>query len=104
MTTLRIELNEAEFDWENGRILWQPDGDGWGEGKKPIEEITSDHPIFDEEFDGGYGAPEMPSFFAEDNENIYFPGQYDGATWVAAISKHLFEKVGEIVRLPYVGG
>jgi hypothetical protein len=88
MPTLRKWLDEKDFDWDNGYIIYQEVGEderpGWGE---PIsgQYITSDDPILDFEFHNGYGGPECPRIIARDDGAVYFPGQYDGATWLNKI-------------------
>lgn len=87
--TLRGWLNEAGFDWESGLIVWQDTGEdnypGWHTPEAPGVVITKDHEVLDRKFYCGYGGPECPRIFAQDKNAIYFPGQYDGSTWLERI-------------------
>ena len=89
MATIREWLNAAGFDWDRGVLIYQAikmgesDYPGWASDdqlKTPIY-IDKTHAILDAKFSSGYGGPECPRFFARDSTAIYFPGQYDGATW-----------------------
>jgi hypothetical protein len=40
------------------------------------------------EFDGGYGCTEGEPFTLWTRNFIYFPAQYDGAEWVAYVSRN----------------
>jgi len=109
MSTLREWLTDAGFDWANGRIVYQavaPDAycPGWG---SPISGkfIDSTHPVLDEQFESGYGAPRCPRIIARDGVAIYFPGQYDGSTWLERIVIDLDKYVGaDFIVSPYPGG
>lgn len=41
----------------------------------------------DEEFDGGFGAPEGKPFTLWTHDRVYFPVCYDGAEWVSSVSR-----------------
>jgi len=106
MATIRQWLTEQGFDFGNGTILFQPaaSSPGWtsveetGKGRM----IRTTHPILDHVFDDGFGAPECPRFIAEDSEAIYFPAQYDGATWCEKVHKDITYYVDHVT--PYPGG
>lgn len=111
MATLREWLNELGFDWENGIIVYQPvTEDAWCPGWAGDDEflppriIPRNHPILDEEFDNGYGAPECPRIVAEDKERVYFPVQHDGATWLVYVYKDVRKYVEKSEETPYPGG
>ncbi len=108
MTTLRECRNDAGFDWERGVIIYHdvgPDRDapGWANAVTR-EKIDSTHPILDERFITGYGAPEMPRFFARDEARIYHPAQHDGSTWVVVTDIDPECYLGEDSQTPYPGG
>lgn len=108
MATIRKWLNESEFDWKNGHIIYQQVtkdsySPGWGDPEKG-EEIESDHFILDHEFYSGYGAPQCPRFFAKDNNAIYFPFQYDGATGIEKIFLDPSYYLTKDHPTPYPGG
>jgi hypothetical protein len=90
MSTLRKWLNNADFDWENGTIIYQP-ANGYSPGWSSGDElslpriIANSDPILDHEFESGHGAPWAPRIFARDSRAVYFPGQYDGATWLESV-------------------
>lgn len=90
MSTLRSWLNDAGFDWENGTIVYQ-EANGYSPGWSGSEELSpprvieSSDSVLDREFDSGYGAPRAPRIFARDNHAVYFPGQYDGSTWLETV-------------------
>jgi len=103
MTTLRELLNGKDFDWNSGKIIYHeteryPGWDNVTTGKI----IESDNSILDLSFDAGYGGPECPRFVADDKDKIYFPVQYDGATWVEFIYKDITIYLTEAT--PYPGG
>ena len=110
MATLRKMLASAGFDWDAGVIVYQPVTDaahspGWADDDDilPGYVIENDHPILDEEFNAGYGSPQMPRFFARDGQAVYFPTQYDGATAVERVAI----EIGGYVNgspTPYPGG
>ena len=109
--TIRGWLENAGFDWENGRILYQKvKDDNWGKTpgwSSPTGAgfISHDAPILDEVFSTGYGGPTTPRFIATDEEKLYFPAQYDGATWLEVIWKDI-EKYLDFANYesPYPGG
>jgi hypothetical protein len=96
MATIREWLTCAEFDWENGVVVYQGveryDEDdpecgndpGWSD---PISSLVvgRDHPVLNWEFETGYGGPRCPRFYARDSVAVYFPAQYDGATWLEKV-------------------
>jgi hypothetical protein len=109
MATLREWLNRAEFDWENGKILYHAVGEdedapGWSEAVS-AEYLDHTHPILDQEFHDGYGGPRCPRIVAKDNVAIYFPGMYDGSTWLAGVWLDLDKYLDyEKCPTPYIGG
>lgn len=42
----------------------------------------------DVEFDDDFGGPEGRPFTVWTSSRVYFPAQYDGAEWVASVSRH----------------
>jgi len=111
MDTLRGELNDHGFDWQTGRIIYQPVTDnayspGWADGNDllPAFEIPTDHPILDEPYDGGYGAPRCPRIVAFDTAHIYYPYQYDGASGLTTMKIRPDAYIGSTDPTPYPGG
>lgn len=107
METIRNWLEEAEFDWDNGKIVYQDTGDGYPGWSRegPRELIPHDHPILTKEFDAGYGGPECPRFVAQDLKAIYFPYQYDGATGIEKVFRDVDDYLrSPEVETPYPGG
>ena len=108
-STLRKWLDEEGFDWKSGTIVYQETESyypGWTHdcGFKPGEIISVIHPILDREFYSGYGGPECPRIFARDQYAIYFPGQYDGATWLEKIAIDIGHYCIPGNKTPYPGG
>ena len=109
MSTIREWLNEVEFDWEHGKIVFQDShgySPGWSSGREldaPIY-ISNQHPILDKEFDSGYGSPQCPRFIAKDGKFLYFPDQYDGATSIVRVAHNLSYYVRGKNATPYPGG
>lgn len=110
-TTLLKELEESGIDWETADILVQGatgyEGEqtyqtGWESKLKNAVRITKEHPVMGIEFKTGYGGPEMPRFFAQDKEHIYFAAQYDGSTWVEKVPRDI-EAFTRGATIPYPG-
>lgn len=112
MSTLREWLTQRGFDFENGIILYQavtnPDcAPGWAYEDRDREEtvqIDASNEILDRVFDSGYGGPDCPRIFARDNDAIYFPSQYDGATWLERVEINPESFIGNKKPTPYPGG
>ena len=111
MATLREFLDESGFDWEAGRIIYQPvKGDscppGWGDLDKEAgaRVLSRNSAILDQPFDDGIGSPQCPCYVAEDARAIYFPSQYDGATNPEWVLKDLDVYLRCEVATPYPGG
>ena len=127
-TTLREQLTEAGFDWSpHATIIVQRYRDphahspsfydgvfveghwytlGWCHASD-VENVTipHDHPILDQPFDDGFGSPQMPRFWCKTPQYIYFPGTYDGSTWVSRVALYPGMYLGKDAEsLPYVGG
>lgn len=92
MSTIREWLREAQFDSKHGKIVFQNVTDdaycpGWASDDEiGVSEVVSwKHPILDLEFDASFGSPQCPRFIAKDKKALYFPGQYDGATFLVVI-------------------
>ena len=119
MTTLEKELNKVGFDWATGKLVvhtlaehsYSP---GWGSGERAVVfDYSKDNQLHDEllhhEYNNGYGSPQCPRFVGEDSKFLYFPVQYDGATWVDKIAKDIafytmFDEKGNLNETPYPGG
>lgn len=82
MTTLREDLEDNEFDFANGRVLFQSD-------ESEPRYLNKDDPIFDAYFYEGFGGADNPRIIAEDKDYIYFYSEYDGATWIDRIRKDI---------------
>jgi hypothetical protein len=107
MSTIREWLNDAEFDWETGTIVYQEVSDedsspGWTDPSS-ASVIAPDHPILGKSFHSGYGGPECPRFVAKDDRFIYFPGQYDGSTWLEKVSVNITFYLDPKNPSPYPG-
>ncbi len=50
--------------------------------------VPIDHPIFDREFDGGYGGSEGCYFTAWGQLYVYFPTVYDGSEWISFVPRN----------------
>ena len=109
--TLRECLTDAGFDWCSSATIilhevsnedWCAPGNMSGKDVKRRSIIPYDHPILDQPFDDGYGSPEMPRFVAYDDHFIYFPGEYDGATWVTKVARGWRYYLLDGVDTPYV--
>jgi hypothetical protein len=90
MATLKAWLTDYDFDWENGIIIYQEStgySPGWSSANdlKTPRRIQADDPILTQEFYSGHGAPQAPRIFARDSHAVYFPAQYDGATWLEVV-------------------
>ena len=106
MATIREWLSESEFDWEKGTIIYQEVDDkdypAWGE-IKCTSIIENTHPILDEVFNDGFGSADCPRFVAKDNNNMYFPVQYDGATDIVVVSTDMEDYLNGL-ETPYPWG
>jgi hypothetical protein len=74
ITTWRKELEDA----------FRKTGDTWG----AIEASTLTTEQLDTEFDPDYGGTEGASFTVWTRNYVYFPACYDGAEWVAWVSRN----------------
>jgi len=108
-TNVRELLDMLGFDWATGRIVYQATtgySPGCSDGKDIAAgiEIGTQHPILDEQFYAGYGSAWCPRIIARDNEAIYIPVQYDGASWMTRIVVDLdwYKETGH--PTPYPGG
>ena len=106
MPTIREWLSESNFDWEEGTIIYHETGlynhPGW-ESVKSASIIENDHPILDKYFYDGYGSPRCPRFVAKDKNHMYFPGQYDGSTFIVVVSINMQDYLNGM-ETPYPGG
>ena len=66
---------------DNGDTLVQLVVQARGRPNGP-QAVSIDHPIFDREFDGGYGGSEGCYFTAWGELYVYFPAVYDGSEWI----------------------
>lgn len=106
MATIREWLKNENFDFENGRIIVHAvsgNSPGWRHGERQMtnEEVED---ILNREFSSGFGGPQCPRFVAEDDEKIYFPSQYDGATGIEYVYKDLSRYEDCKAQTPYPGG
>jgi len=100
MATLRQWLTDSGFNFDTGTIVYQK-GDGWEPSKDGIY-IDKEHPILDHEFNDGYGGPQCPAIFAKQGNCIWFPGQYDGSTWLEKVC--IDSEYYKDHPIPYPGG
>lgn len=105
MKTIRELLDDKDFDWENGVIIYQHTDDDDPkmaniigaericnmDSFSPDASTFKNHPILDVKFDVGYGSPKCPRFVAKDSKKIYFPAEYDGATWCESVFIDIME-------------
>lgn len=108
MDTLRSELTRCGFDFENGKIYYSEIEDGgycpgWSKGRPAIL-IENNNPILDMEYYPGHGSPQMPRFIAYDDRCVYFPVQYDGASWAEAVFLNPIKYCSGEEQTPYMGG
>ena len=61
--------------------------------------VPIDHPVFDREFDSGYGGSEGCYFTAWGHKYVYFPAVYDGSEWMSFVPRnpclHATEHIGD---------
>lgn len=87
MATIHQWLKAVNFNFKCGIILYQPveiyedyyPSPGWTTPAS-AELVGENHTILHKEFHNGFGSPQCPRFVAKDDQAIYFPCQYDGAT------------------------
>lgn len=103
-STIRIELDRAEFDWKSGVVLHEQ---GTGRSSAPGRNtrfLKSTDPILDKDFSNGYAFINIPRVFAKDAKAVYFPhvGANSGARMVRVlIDPENYVKGG--TPLPYPG-
>lgn len=138
--TLREQLTTVGLNWDKFLIIYHElsnwENPGWHDDEEIKQAFiisnalklkfsnadtknhvisVEDHPILDEEYSIGYGAPECPSFIARDwNDDgtprrCYFPVQYDGSTYIDYIEEDLEKYLtknedGYYNSIPYPGG
>jgi len=106
MATLREWLNDLSFDWDNGVILYQEtknESDPFFSDTIRCTYIKKDDPVLDREFYSGFCGPECPRVVAKDKHVIYFPGQYDGSTWLEKVVLDLDYYLDVNHKSPYPG-
>lgn len=117
MATLREWFDDEKVDWPSLVMICHTMAEGsyspgWG---TPAEAVRFDftkpgaldvrpHPVLDQQFDSGYGAPEAPMFIAQDKTRTYFPYQYDGATGLVAVLRDIEAYMDVTNATPYPGG
>jgi hypothetical protein len=62
--------------------------EGYGEKLEDIDSSTLTDAQLDAEFDAGYGGIEGYEFTVWTKNRVYFPATYDGAEWVASVSRN----------------
>lgn len=106
-TTLRSELDGLDFDWDTGKIVFQPHKYDTSLGVKrdpnqPPRFIEASDPILDQGFNPEYGLPTCPFVFARDQKAVYFTAWHDGSSWIERVAidpEHYLTN-----NMPYVGG
>ena len=89
MATIREWLDELNFNWKRGRIIYQPcKGHPCWDDPAGAKILEFDDPILDEEFDECMGGDGCPKILAEDNSKVIFPCQYNKSTWLEFIYKN----------------
>jgi hypothetical protein len=117
MSTIQQWLDEAGFNWERGLIVVHTYADGAPAARDSYSRWDTNHdkvavrrrahrgdPVLVHEFDSGFGSPACPRFFAKDDQRIYFPVCYDGATWCEAVHYRIGHYLEDGSETPYCGG
>ena len=119
--SLRDELSILGFMWhdkesivvlhdhrplDEDEYVRAPGWDGRNKDRDPIvlTDCEFDHELLDVEYCNGFGSPDCPRFIAYDRDCIYFPVQYDGATWVEEIQRSPLMYINGRHETPYPGG
>jgi len=81
----RTELERALLDMEDELevLVIKAQGRPMAPTAVPI-----DHPVFDREFDGGFGGSEGCHFTAWGGKYVYFPAVYDGSEWIECVPRN----------------
>ena len=115
MATIRKFLDGKGFDWllgsvyiqiVRGRIDGEPESvrPGWDMEIIAVYRAVARDRILDYEFSDDYGGPECPRFIAYDPGAVYFPAQYDGATWCEKVLYPPERYLEGTALTPYPGG
>ena len=119
MATIRQFLNGKGFDWDSGMVIvhvfydedsdhprYHPVGFAFLDQIKDVIVVhgRNDHDVLEYEFYSGHGGVECPCFVAYDKDRIYFPAQYDGATWCESVRKDPKRYLSAAETTPYPGG
>jgi hypothetical protein len=88
-------MQNDDTSWrEDITELLTQNGETWAD----VEAHTLTDEQLDKKFDHGYGGTEGAPFTLWTKNNVYFPGCYDGAEWVASVPRnpngHATEHVG----------
>jgi len=107
MATLREWLTDEEFDWGNGQIIYKAYSRGNLKSTQLFKNLKDNDSeqliqLLDKRFTHGFGFPNCPHIIAKDLKRIYFPGQYDGMTWLESIELDFMYYMTN--DTPYVGG
>lgn len=81
----RTALEQALADTEDTLVQLVVQAKGRPNGPQAV---SIDHPIFDREFDGGWGGSEGCYFTAWGELYVYFPAVYDGSEWIDFVPRN----------------
>jgi len=70
------------------RELIAEEMEAWDESWENVVSCTLSDDGLDISFDNGYGIHEGKPFTLWTAERVYFPVEYDGAEWVASVSRN----------------
>lgn len=56
--------------------------------ESPVIAVAPDEAALDVRFDPDYGSAQGPAFTIWTENRVYFPGTYDGAEWMASVSRN----------------
>lgn len=114
MATIREWLTAEGFDFSAGRVYVQPVSaaceyldptpPGWASSDEIGGSVPATDADLDREFSSCFGSPQAPRFIAYDPTAVYFPAQYDGATWCEKVFLDPAVYTDSNHPTPYPGG
>lgn len=98
-SNLRTELEKLDFDFKQGKMLYQDGSDH--RGFQEPRQIAKDAPELDVRFQNGANSHEMPRFIATDPWAMFLPYRNGNGSGLMRIERDLRTYLKPDGKLPY---